>query len=91
MTTKLKTVPELRFPVPRAKGPAPYQPRATPKVAEVGKQRAESPSHRTRIRAWIGLSALGPFSSFPGALPQAGMDAGLWPSVHFAFQVQDSL
>ncbi len=27
----------------------------------------------------------------PGALPQAGMDAGLWPSIHYACKVQDTL
>ena len=44
------------------------------------RQRAESPRHDARVPEWIGLSALGLFCvTNPGALPQAGMEAGLWP------------
>ena len=36
----------------RAKGPVSYQPRATPQGLMLKMQRAESPSHRTRVCTW---------------------------------------
>lgn len=40
------------------------------------------------IERWDGLSALMILGSrLPGALPQAGMDAGLWPSIHRAHEI----
>ena len=40
------------------------------------------------IERWNGPSALMIlFGRRPGALPQAGMDAGLWPSIHRAIEI----
>ena len=67
----------------RAKGPALYQPGPPAQFPCKQFKRAESPSHHSIPRAsrWDGPSALKlPFDAFPGALPQAGMLPGLWPS-----------
>ena len=40
------------------------------------------------IERWDGLSALGYlFATNPGALPQAGMGSGLWPSTHRTIEI----
>ena len=59
----------------------PCQPGATPQESRHGRSRAESPAHPPRRAAnGSGFQPSLIQRRIPGALPQAGMDAGLWPS-----------